>query len=106
MAFAIRSRAVARPAARTAAVRPKVVRSVVVRATPEVKEQSVADAIKDAEEACKDGSAGECAAAWDVVEEVSAAKSHKKVADQAKADPLEQFCEGNPDADECRVYDD
>ncbi len=45
------------------------------------------------------------ATAWDTVEELSAAASHAK--DQAKKlDPLEQYCEGNPDADECRVYED
>lgn len=43
--------------------------------------------------------------AWDVVEELDAARSHKAAAakaNPASSDPLEQFCEGNPDADECR----
>lgn len=47
----------------------------------------------------------DCAVAWDVVEELDAARSHaqdKKKANPAASDPLEQFCEGNPDADECR----
>jgi len=35
-------------------------------------------AIGDAKAACSDGSTAECAAAWDVVEEISAAKSHDK----------------------------
>lgn len=46
---------------------------------------------------------------WDNVEELSAAAAHKKVAfenDPVSNDPLEQFCDDNPDADECRVYDD
>lgn len=46
---------------------------------------------------------------WDNVEELSAAAAHKKVAfanDPVSSDPLEQFCDDNPDADECRVYDD
>ena len=38
----------------------------------------VVEAIKEAEEACKDGVSGECAAAWDEVEELSAAASHLK----------------------------
>lgn len=43
------------------------------------------------------------ATAWDTVEELSAAASHAK--EQAKSsDPLEKYCEGAPDADECRVY--
>lgn len=93
-------RAAARPAIRAA--RP--VRSVVVRAEP-AKKGAVETAIKEAEQACKDGTTGECAAAWDNVEEVSAAQSDKKAAAKANSDPLEQFCEGAPDADECRVYD-
>ena len=76
------------------------------------QEKALQDAIKDAEVACDGGSAGECAAAWDNVEEISAAISHKKAeeaaaaAAAAAADPLEVFCGDNPDADECRVYDD
>lgn len=91
---------VARPAA------PKAVRMTLVRAEPQVKAAtSVPDAIKDAEKACADGSTNECAAAWDVVEEISAATSHKKVIAKENSDPLEQFCDGNPDADECRMHD-
>jgi hypothetical protein len=40
---------------------------------------------------------------WDNVEELSAAAAHKKVAfeqDKVASDPLEQFCEESPDADE------
>ena len=40
------------------------------------------------------------------VEEISAAESHKKAAAPAKKDPLDAFCDDNPDADECRVYED
>eukprot|EP00775_Hariotina_reticulata_P005222 gene5222-5459_t len=83
-------------------VRP-VLPKVAVRATPE--KTAVETAIKEAEEKCADGTAGECAAAWDNVEEISAAISHKKVAEAESSDPLEKFCDDNPDADECRVYD-
>jgi hypothetical protein len=76
---------------------------VVARSTPD--KAAVETAIQDAEKACADGTAGECAAAWDNVEEISAAISHKKVADAETSDPLEKFCDDNPDADECRVYD-
>lgn len=44
------------------------------------------------------------AAAWDTVEELSAAASHAKDAAKVNSDPLEQYCETAPDADECRVY--
>ena len=43
------------------------------------------------------------ATAWDTVEELNAAASHAKEV-QASTDPLEQYCEGDPSADECRVY--
>eukprot|EP00983_Pelagomonas_calceolata_P034139 1068950-Pelagomonas_calceolata.AAC.2 len=36
------------------------------------------------------------------VEEASAAAAHKK--QNETQDPMEKFCEGNEDADECRVY--
>lgn len=46
---------------------------------------------------------GECAAAWDAVEELQAEASHQR---QVKPkNSLEQFCDDNPDALECRVYD-
>ena len=46
---------------------------------------------------------GECAAAWDVVEELQAEAAHKR---QVKPkNSLEQYCEDNPGADECRLYE-
>lgn len=163
---------------------------VIVRADP--APDAVETAIKGAEEACKDGSTGECAAAWDEVrwhalhnlsrvsslcaprlvvwciepvachiagvraptlvpgvlralggdhaptfvvvavcllsrlrvpvrhvltclgsrsstkvEEISAAIAHKKAAKAAEStDPLDKLCEEEPDAAECRVYED
>jgi len=47
----------------------------------------------------------EAAVAWDVVEELSAELSHEK-ANESKADPLEEYCEESPEADECRTYED
>lgn len=46
----------------------------------------------------------ECAAAWDAVEELQAEASHQKTKGPKKSS-LEQYCDDNPDADECRVYD-
>eukprot|EP00177_Eucheuma_denticulatum_P003146 GFKZ01005671.1.p1 GENE.GFKZ01005671.1~~GFKZ01005671.1.p1 ORF type:complete len:117 (+),score=25.97 GFKZ01005671.1:596-946(+) len=46
----------------------------------------------------------EAAMAWDVVEELEAEASHLK-ANQEPKDPLEEYCEDAPEADECRVYD-
>ena len=49
------------------------------------------------------GTSSECAAAWDVVEELQAEASHQQ---QVKPkNSLERYCDDNPDAAECRVYD-
>lgn len=50
-------------------------------------------------------SAGECAAAWDAVEELQAEASHQRE-NQPQKTSLEQYCDLNPEAAECRVYDD
>jgi hypothetical protein len=68
------------------------------------------ESIREAEEVCAaEGGSGECAAAWDTVEELSAAISHKRDGEASSAeskDPLEKFCKDAPEADECRVYED
>ncbi|KAF3885457.1 MULTISPECIES: Calvin cycle protein CP12 [Nostocales] len=46
----------------------------------------------------------ECAAAWDAVEELQAEASHQRQAKRKTS--LEQYCDANPEADECRVYED
>ena len=99
------------PMHRAAVCRPIVVRC---RAHPTQKdvdaiEVKVEEAIKEAETICAEKPGAPCAVAWDNVEELSAASAHKKVAlkaDPVSNDPLEAFCEDNPDADECRVYED
>ncbi len=49
----------------------------------------------------------ECAAAWDAVEELQSEAAHQK---QKQADTqktsLQQYCDANPEADECRIYED
>ncbi|XP_027366318.1 calvin cycle protein CP12-1, chloroplastic-like [Abrus precatorius] len=76
-----------------------------IRASPEKISEKVAESIKTAEEACSgDAESGECVAAWDEVEELSAAASHARDK-QKSADPLEKYCKDNPETDECRTYD-
>ncbi|EEF47268.1 calvin cycle protein CP12-2, chloroplastic [Ricinus communis] len=77
-----------------------------VRAAPDSISEKVEESIKDAKQACEDDPAsGECVAAWDTVEELSAAASHAR--DKAKdSDPLETYCKDNPETDECRTYED
>lgn len=50
-------------------------------------------------------SSGECAAAWDAVEELQAEASHQRQKQPSKT-AFEKYCDDNPDAVECRVYDD
>ncbi len=48
---------------------------------------------------------GECAAAWDAVEELQAEAAHQRQ-DRPQKTYFEKYCDDNPDAAECRVYDD
>lgn len=60
---------------------------------------------EQARQACEvtgDNSA-ECAAAWDAVEELQAEAAHKRQVKPKTS--LERYCDDNPDAAECRVYD-
>lgn len=63
--------------------------------------------VTEAKEACgEDETSAECKVAWDEVEEVSQAKADLRLKLQQKQDPLESFCQENPETDECRVYED
>ncbi|WP_287127533.1 Calvin cycle protein CP12 [Candidatus Cyanaurora vandensis] len=62
--------------------------------------------LAEAREVCEikgDGSK-ECAVAWDAVEELQAAASHQKAQEPSQTS-LEKYCDINPEADECRVYE-
>jgi uncharacterized protein YgiB involved in biofilm formation len=48
---------------------------------------------------------GECAAAWDAVEELQAEASHQRQSNPPKTS-FEEYCDANPDAAECRLYED
>jgi len=58
-----------------------------------------------AREACETSGAGsaECAVAWDTVEELQAEAAHQK--QKVSKNSLQEYCDDNPDAQECRVYD-
>ncbi|MDJ0531541.1 MAG: CBS domain-containing protein [Xenococcaceae cyanobacterium MO_207.B15] len=53
----------------------------------------------------KGATSPECAAAWDVVEELQAIAADKRKAAK-KSDSLKDYCAENPDALECRIYED
>ncbi|KAK8914060.1 hypothetical protein KSP39_PZI023819 [Platanthera zijinensis] len=91
-----------RPAKRTASL--TAARSA--PSTPGGLSEKVSESIKKAEEACGENTeSGECAAAWDEVEELSAAASHARDRAKENSDPLETYCNDNPETDECRTYD-
>ncbi|MUG94198.1 hypothetical protein F7734_18115 [Scytonema sp. UIC 10036] len=68
-------------------------------------EQTILEAIEQARTTCelKGNSSTDCAVAWDVVEELQAEKSHRLAAHRKTA--LEQYCDENPNAIECLIYD-
>lgn len=84
----------------------RVMRIRPVRAAPESISKKVEESIKNAKETCSDDPAsGECVAAWDEVEELSAAASHAR--DRKKeSDPLEDYCKDNPETKECKTFED
>ncbi|KAI4374365.1 hypothetical protein MLD38_012370 [Melastoma candidum] len=90
------------------AVELRLNRGVLIRpvaAAPDKIEDKVVESIKQAEEACAGNPvSGECVAAWDEVEELSAAASHARDK-QKSTDALETFCKDNPETEECRTYD-
>ncbi|CAI9273882.1 unnamed protein product [Lactuca saligna] len=69
--------------------------------------EMIENKVTEAKEVCAghEGS-DECKVAWDEVEEISQAKAHLRVKLEHEEDPLESFCSGNPETDECSIYDD
>lgn len=62
--------------------------------------------VKEAKEVCgEDETSDECKVAWDEVEEVSQAKADLRLKLEKQQDPLESFCQDNPETDECRIYE-
>ena len=86
----------------------RVTRIRPVRAAPDKISEKVEESIKQAQEACAgDPTSGECVAAWDEVEELSAAASHARDKQKEKdSDPLENYCKDNPETIECKTFDD
>lgn len=70
-------------------------------------EEKIEQELQNAKEVCstEGASTGQCAAAWDAVEELQAEASHQRQ-NQPPKTPFQQYCDDNPDAAECRVYDD
>ena len=69
-------------------------------------EQRIEQAIEEARAVCaeKGPTSRECAAAWDIVEELQAEASHQK-AEKLEKTAFDQYCEEFPEAAEARVYE-
>lgn len=69
-------------------------------------EQAITEAIVEARATCETNGDGspECAVAWDIVEELQAERSHQAMAAK-RLTSLEHYCELNPEAVECLIYD-
>ena len=74
--------------------------------TPSVNiQEKIQEELESARTVCglKGDTSGECAAAWDAVEELQAEASHQK---QVKPqNSFAKYCDDNPDAAECRIYE-
>ena len=72
-----------------------------------ILEEEIQKAVVDARAICsqKGPTSPECAAAWDIVEELRAELSHQRAEKSFAQTAFEQYCEENPEADEARVYD-
>ncbi|EOA35883.1 hypothetical protein CARUB_v10021134mg [Capsella rubella] len=70
--------------------------------------EMIEEKVKEATEVCEtDERSEECRVAWDEVEEVSQARSDLRIKLKLlNQDPLESFCQQNPETDECRLYED
>ncbi|CAI9762972.1 unnamed protein product [Fraxinus pennsylvanica] len=64
--------------------------------------------VVEANQVCgEDETSDECKVAWDEVEEISQAKADLRLKlEKLHQDPLESFCQENPETDECRIYED
>jgi len=70
-------------------------------------QEQIEQELEQAREVCdvSGATSGACAAAWDAVEELKSEASHQKQQDPKK-NSLQQYCDDNPDALECRLYED
>ena len=70
-------------------------------------QEKIQEELAHAREVCsvEGASPGECAAAWDAVEELQSEAAHQREAIPAP-NSLQKYCDENPEAAECRIYDD
>lgn len=71
-------------------------------------QEKIGQEIKEAREVCTTDGAGSqsCAAAWDAVEELQAEAAHQRDKQTEEKSSFDNYCDNNPDAVECRIYED
>jgi hypothetical protein len=84
------------------AVKPARAARLTTFAVP--RKEAVHEAIREAEETCAHSGAAECAVAWDIVEELSAARAEVRGDDPLENERVNR-CETDPFDPECRMYD-
>jgi CBS domain-containing protein len=72
-----------------------------------VMASEIQKAIEEARAICaaKGASSKECAAAWDIVEELQAEAAHQQAKKPSLQSAFEQYCDENPEAVEARIYE-
>ncbi|MEB3310746.1 MAG: Calvin cycle protein CP12 [Snowella sp.] len=70
-------------------------------------QEKIEQELAQARELCnvEGATSAECAAAWDAVEELQAEAAHQRQ-NHPEQTSFEKYCDENPDAAECRIYDD
>lgn len=73
--------------------------------TPATIQEQIQSELNEARAVCdvSGSDSAECAAAWDAVEELQAEASHQR--QNKPKNSLEKYCDANPGADECRLYE-
>ncbi|GFP87185.1 calvin cycle protein cp12-3 chloroplastic [Phtheirospermum japonicum] len=101
------------PGHRQMAAGARVIRSEMrIYKGTQMREQRLTEMIEkkvmEAKQVCgEDDTSDECKVAWDEVEEVSQAKADLRLKlHHLHQDPLEHFCQDNPEIDECTVNED
>ena len=95
-----------RPSVLAVSAKPaaKPVRTARLKTFGVPRREAIYEAIEEAEETCASASAAECAVAWDIVEELSAAAA-SRTGDDPLEDERVDMCEADPFDPECRMYD-
>ncbi len=71
-------------------------------------QEKIDEARQQAREVCgtEGADSSACAVAYDELEELSAEAAHQRAKSEGTKNSLQAYCDDNPDAAECRLYED